>query len=68
MSEIDPQRKKVAVLAISICTLNMPFMLLMKHLQGRPYFPWFVVFYVVAMLALVAYTIVELVKYRRSLR
>jgi hypothetical protein len=68
MSEIDPQRKKVAVLAIAICTLNMPFMLLMKHMQGGHYFPFFVVFYVLAMAALVAYTIVELMKYKRSER
>jgi hypothetical protein len=68
VSEIDPQRKKVAVLAISICTLNMPFMLLMKHMQGSRHFPFFVVFYVLAMASLVAYTIVELMKYKRSVR
>jgi hypothetical protein len=68
MSQIDLQRKKVAVLAVSICTLNMPFMLLMKHLQGSRYFPFFVVFYVLAMAALVAYTIVELMKYVRRVR
>jgi hypothetical protein len=68
MSEIDPQRKKVAILAASIATLNMPFMLLMEHMQGRAYFPYFVVFYVLAMASLVAYTILELVKYKRSVR
>ena len=68
MSEIDPQRKKVAVLAIAICTLNMPFMLLMKHIQGSSYFRFLVAFYVVAMAALVSYTIAELLKYKRSAR
>ena len=68
MSEIDPQRKKVAVLAVSICTLNMPFMLLMKHVQGSSYFRFLVAFYVVAMAALVSYTISELLKYKRSER
>jgi uncharacterized protein YpmS len=68
MSGIDPQRKKVAVLAASIATLNMPFMLLMKHMQGSTHFPYFVVFYVLAMAALVAYTVIELVKYKRSVR
>jgi hypothetical protein len=68
MNGIDPQRKKVALLAVSICTLNMPFMLLMKHLQGSRYFPLFVIFYVLAMAVLVAYAILELVKYKRSER
>ena len=40
MNGIDPQRKKVAVLAIAICTLNMPFMLLMKHASGQQVFPF----------------------------
>ena len=68
MNGIDPQRKKVALLAVSICTLNMPFMLLMKHLQGSRYFPMLVIFYVLAMAVLVAYAILELVKYKRSER
>ena len=68
MSEIDPQRKKVAVLAIAICTLNMPFMLLMKHVQGSSYFRFLVAFYVVAMAVLVSYTIAQLLKYKRSAR
>jgi hypothetical protein len=66
MSEIDPQRKKVAVLAVSICTLNMPFMLFMKHRQGSTYFPLLVAFYVLAMAVLTTYTVKEFLKYRRS--
>ena len=52
MSEIDPRRKKVALLAVAICTMNMPFMLLMKHAQGSRYFPGLVIFYVLEMAAL----------------
>ena len=66
MSEIDPQRRKIALLAVSICTLNMPFMLLMKHSQGSELFPWFVAFYVSAMALLTTFTIKEFLKYKRS--
>jgi hypothetical protein len=66
MSEIDPRRKKVALLAIAICTLNMPFLLVMRHAQASRYFPFLVGFYVLAMAALVVYTIVELMRFRRS--
>ncbi|WP_263379027.1 hypothetical protein [Granulicella paludicola] len=66
MNEIDPQRKKIAVLAVCICTLNMPFMLLMKHSQGTSYFPEMVAFYVAAMALLTTYTVKEFLKYRRS--
>jgi hypothetical protein len=66
MSEIDPRRKKVALLAVAICTMNMPFMLLMSHARESRYLPLLVIFYVLAMSALVAYTIVELVRFKRS--
>jgi hypothetical protein len=68
MSEIDPQRKKVAVLAAAIATLNMPFMLLMEHMQGSRYYHPMVVFYLVAMAALVVYTAREFLKLKRGLR
>jgi len=66
MSEIDPRRKKVALLAVAICTMNMPFMLLMSHARDSRYLPFLVGFYVLTMSALVAYTIVELVRFKRS--
>jgi hypothetical protein len=68
MSELDPRRRKIALLAIAICTLNMPFMLLMKHAQGSRYFPLFIIFYVLAMVVLTACVILEFVKYKRSAR
>ncbi len=66
MSEIDPRRKKVALLAVAICTMNMPFMLLMSHARDSRYFPFLMGFYVLGMSALVAYTIVELMRFKRS--
>jgi hypothetical protein len=68
MSEIDSQRKKVAILAVSICTLNMPFMLLVEHARNSKFLPALVIFYVLAMSVLIAYTILELKKYQRSKR
>jgi ABC-type Co2+ transport system permease subunit len=61
-----PQRKKVALLALAICTLNMPFLLLVEHMQGTPLLPVLVGFYVVSMLALVFYVVRELVKLKRG--
>jgi predicted permease len=66
MSGIDPRRKRVAVLAACICTMNMPFMLLMSHARGSRYLPYLVVFYILAMAALLAYTIVECMRFKRS--
>jgi len=66
MNGVDPRRKRVAVLAAAICTMNMPFMLLMKHARDSRYFPGLVVFYVLAMAALLAYTIVEFMRFKRS--
>jgi hypothetical protein len=66
MSEVDPHRKKIALLAIAICTLNMPFMLFLKHSQGSRYLPWLVAFYVAAMAFLTARVILELTKSKRS--
>jgi uncharacterized membrane protein YjdF len=66
MSAIDPRRKKVALLALAICTMNMPFMLLMRHVQGSRLETPLVIFYVLAMAAMVVYTIVEFVKFKRS--
>ena len=66
MSQIDPQRKKVALLAVAICTMNMPFMLLMRHMQGSTLETPLVIFYVLAMAALVVYTFVQLAKFKRG--
>jgi hypothetical protein len=68
MSEIDPQRKKVALLAVAICTLNMPLVVLLRHLQGYRYFSLFVICYAVAMVTLSVYTMFEVVKLKRRMR
>jgi hypothetical protein len=63
-----PQRKKVALLALAICTLNMPFLLLVEHMQGTKLLPVLVGFYVVCMVALIFYVVREMVKLKRGRR
>lgn len=61
-----PQRKKVALLALAICTLNMPFLLLVEHVQGTPFLPVLVGFYIVSMVALIFYVVREMVRLKRG--
>jgi hypothetical protein len=66
MNEMSPQRKKVVVLGASLACFSGPGMLITRALHGPRYLPTFVIVWSLLMAALLAYTVVELTKLKRS--
>ncbi len=64
MSSLSAERKKIVILATLPAVLTMPAILTSQHLRGLP-LRVFVIGYALAMGALLAYVITQLVKLKR---
>jgi hypothetical protein len=64
MSNLSAERKKIVILATLPAVLTMPAVLASQHLRGLP-LRVFVIGYALAMGALLAYVIAQLVRLKR---
>jgi hypothetical protein len=65
MSSLSAERKKIVILATLPAVLTMPAILTSQHLRGLP-LRVFVIGYALAMGALLAYVIAQLVRLKRG--